>query len=65
MTFTEWLDSLKDKTVAIVGIGVSNTPLIRLLTDRDEREIPKRAAAHRTGGAGREAANGRALSGRP
>ena len=34
MTFTEWLDSLKDKTVAIVGIGVSNTPLIRLLTDR-------------------------------
>ncbi len=33
MTFTEWLDSLKDKTVAIVGIGVSNTPLIRLLTD--------------------------------
>ena len=33
MTFAEWLNSLKDKTVAIVGIGVSNTPLIRLLTD--------------------------------
>ena len=33
MTFAQWLDSLKDKSVAIVGIGVSNTPLIRLLTD--------------------------------
>ena len=33
MTFAEWLLSLKDRTVAIVGIGVSNTPLIRLLTD--------------------------------
>lgn len=33
MTFAQWLNSLKDKTVAIVGIGVSNTPLIRLLTD--------------------------------
>lgn len=33
MTFASWLESLQNKSVAIVGIGVSNTPLIRLLTD--------------------------------
>ncbi|MGM9539054.1 MAG: UDP-N-acetylmuramoyl-L-alanine--D-glutamate ligase [Candidatus Onthomonas sp.] len=31
MTFASWLDSLQHRSVAIVGIGVSNTPLIRLL----------------------------------
>lgn len=31
MTFASWLDSLRHRSVAIVGIGVSNTPLIRLL----------------------------------
>ena len=31
MTFSDWLKSLQNKTVAIIGIGVSNTPLIRLL----------------------------------
>lgn len=31
MDFRTYLDSLKDKTVAVIGIGVSNTPLIRLL----------------------------------
>ena len=31
MTLREYLDSLKDKTVAVIGIGVSNTPLLRLL----------------------------------
>ena len=31
MTFQHWLDSLAGKRVAVAGIGVSNTPLIRLL----------------------------------
>ncbi|MCC8065351.1 MAG: UDP-N-acetylmuramoyl-L-alanine--D-glutamate ligase [Clostridiales bacterium] len=34
MTFTDYLDSLQGKTVAIIGIGVSNTPLIQLLLRR-------------------------------
>ena len=31
MTLQEYLDSIHGKNVAVVGIGVSNTPLIRLL----------------------------------
>ena len=31
MTLQEYLQSLREKTVAVIGIGVSNTPLIRLL----------------------------------
>ncbi len=31
MTIQAYLDSLRDKTVAVIGAGVSNTPLIRLL----------------------------------
>lgn len=31
MTLREYLDSLKGRTVAVIGIGVSNTPLIELL----------------------------------
>ena len=31
MTFEEYLSSLQNKTVAVIGIGVSNQPLIRLL----------------------------------
>ena len=31
MTLQEYVISLKNKTVAVIGIGVSNTPLIRLL----------------------------------
>lgn len=34
MILTEYLDSLQGKTVAIIGIGVSNTPLIKLLLKR-------------------------------
>ena len=34
MTFEEYLSSLQDKTVAVIGIGVSNQPLIRLLLER-------------------------------
>ena len=31
MRLNEYLDSLKGKRVAVIGIGVSNTPLIELL----------------------------------
>ena len=31
MRLSEYLDSIKDKRVAVIGIGVSNTPLIELL----------------------------------
>lgn len=31
MTLKRYLDTLKDKSVAVIGIGVSNVPLIRLL----------------------------------
>ena len=31
MTLHQYLDTLKNKTVAVIGIGVSNTPLLRLL----------------------------------
>lgn len=34
MDFEEYLHSLRDKTVAVIGIGVSNRPLIQLLLDR-------------------------------
>lgn len=34
MTFEEYLASLQNKTVAVIGIGVSNRPLIELLLDR-------------------------------
>ena len=34
MTFEEYLSSLQDKPVAVIGIGVSNQPLIRLLLER-------------------------------
>ena len=33
MTLQEYLNGLKNKTVAVIGIGVSNTPLIRLLLE--------------------------------
>ena len=33
MTLREYMDSLQNKTVAVLGIGVSNTPLVRLLLD--------------------------------
>nr|WP_326164761.1 UDP-N-acetylmuramoyl-L-alanine--D-glutamate ligase [uncultured Oscillibacter sp.] len=34
MSFEGYLSSLKDKTVAVIGIGVSNRPLIELLLSR-------------------------------
>ena len=37
MKFEEYLDSLQNKSVAVIGIGVSNRPLIRLLLERGIR----------------------------
>ena len=31
MTLREYIDRLRGRTVAVIGIGVSNTPLLRLL----------------------------------
>lgn len=33
MDLTGWLQSLRNKTVAVLGVGVSNTPLVRLLRE--------------------------------
>ena len=33
MTLRDYLNSIQHKSVAVIGIGVSNTPLIRLLLD--------------------------------
>ena len=33
MTLNEYVDSIKDKSIAVVGAGVSNMPLIKLLRD--------------------------------
>ena len=37
MTLQEYLTSLRHKTVAVIGIGVSNTPLLRRLLAGDRR----------------------------
>ena len=34
MTLTEYIDSLRGRTIAVVGVGVSNLPLLRLLAGR-------------------------------
>ena len=33
MTLSEYIDSVKSKSIAVIGIGVSNTPLIELLAE--------------------------------
>ena len=35
MTLQEYVDSLKGRRIAVLGIGVSNTPLIDLLLKND------------------------------
>ena len=51
MNFEAYLDSLRGKSVAVIGIGVSNRPLIRLLLDRGiavtGRDKPARRAGDR------------------
>ena len=49
MTLREYLDSLKDKTVAVIGIGVSNTPLLRLLLRENRRPPAGLRPLHRQG----------------
>ena len=51
MTLEEYISSLKDKRVAVVGVGVSNRPLIELLLNaglpisvRDQRGEDKLGA---------------------
>ena len=39
MTLGEYLHTLKGRRVAVIGIGVSNTPLIRLLLRADVEVI--------------------------
>ena len=31
LTLQEYVDSIKEKSIAVIGVGVSNTPLIELL----------------------------------
>ena len=38
MTLHQYLDTLKNKTVAVVGIGVSNTPWLRQIGRASCRE---------------------------
>ena len=33
MTIQEYLQTLKEKRVVVIGVGVSNTPLIRILRE--------------------------------
>ncbi len=39
MTITDYLHSLRGKTVAVLGIGVSNRPLITLLCENGIKTI--------------------------
>ena len=53
MTLREYVDSLQNKTVAVLGIGVSNTPLVRLLLDSGIRVTACVRRAREELGAGR------------
>ena len=39
MTLTEYIESIRGKSIAVLGIGVSNLPLIRLLSDAGCRVV--------------------------
>ena len=39
MTLREYLHSLAGKTVAVIGIGVSNQPLLRLRSEEHTSEL--------------------------
>ena len=39
MTFEEYLSSLKGKTVGVIGVGVSNRPLIEKLLKSDRSHV--------------------------
>ena len=39
-TITEYFDSLHGQSIAVIGMGVSNTPLIRMmLRPRDQTQV--------------------------
>ena len=46
MTLRDYIESLRHKTVAVIGIGVSNTPLLKLFAAEAQP-----GADGRTGGA--------------
>jgi hypothetical protein len=45
MTLREYVDSIRNKLVAVIGIGVSNTPLLELLLRRASASLPATSAA--------------------
>ena len=47
MTLQEYLTSLRHKTVAVIGIGVSNTPLLRRLLAVSMREVTEETGLQR------------------
>ena len=67
MTLQEYIASLRGKTVAVIGIGVSNTPLLRLLLregHRRHRLRPQRPGEAGRSGGGAGGRRGRAAAGR-
>ena len=58
MTLQEYLVSLQHKTVAVIGIGVSNTPLLRLLLASAGTAVPRSTLAAAVGGGGNTATAG-------
>lgn len=71
MTFEEYLSSLKGKTVGVIGVGVSNRPLIEKLLERgiDVTARDKKRGSGRTGagfdGSGLQAAAREQIPGGP
>ena len=45
MSFEEYLTSLQGKTVGVIGVGVSNRPLIEKLLERGIDVTARRAAS--------------------
>ena len=43
MTLHEYIEDMRGKRIAIIGIGVSNTPLLELLLAEDEETAAARA----------------------
>ena len=44
MTLREYIDRLRGRTVAVIGIGVSNTPLLRLLLREQSQDVSAMSA---------------------
>ena len=41
MTLNEYIESIKEKRIAVIGIGVSNTPLLELLLRNRGQVMPR------------------------